>query len=521
MPPVMRDAIEACRALSIPYLWIDALCIIQDDSDDWNRESEVMGLIFQGAFITFCAIASTSCRQGFLGGKLHKMQMGYQSTIQETVSGSYTIIDRGSYDYGRHGLRSPLEVELSRSPWNDRGWTFQEEASSKRLIYFGRDMVHYKCGMREVSENGYEEGYRLMVPKTVLDILQKAMRERSGEAMYTMFRDASARYAGRTLTFESDRLPAISGLAKYVSQVTGDKYLAGLWEKDLHYGLLWSGYKPEHPMTLHKSLQTLLDSHAVSSSTMPTWTWASRPGFFEHRVGTFSLDEGPVKSEVRVVHATTRLAGSNPFGLVNGGELTVFGRLVPIPSDFELKQQDMFDTEIWCVYNGQSYAAHCQLDWVVGSLNPYDDWDDVDAGSDDIKTISYPSKGLIMLLVSSTCGGRSYSLWSSASTTDDDTSSQRSWYSVERGDGQTTDMRMGDEGEEEEEEEEGMDSETSEANYGSCDRPTSDRHAWGLIIHESKEAGKYYRVGIFTSRVREGAGMRMFATAKFEKITLI
>jgi len=143
----------------------------------------------------------------------------------------------------------------------------------------------------------------------------------------------------------------------------------------------------------------------------------------------------------------------------------------------------------------------------------------VDAGSDGIKTISHPSKGLIMLLVSSTCGGRSYSSWSSASTTNGDTSSHSSWYSVERGDGETADRRMGD-GEEEEEEED-MDSETSEANYGSCDRPTSGRHAWGLIIHESKEAGKYYRVGIFTSRAREGAGMRMFATAKFEKITLI
>jgi hypothetical protein len=183
----------------------------------------------------------------------------------------------------------------------------------------------------------------------------------------------------------------------------------------------------------------------------------------------------------------------------------------------------MYNAEIWCVYNGQNYAAHCELDWVVGSLNPYDDWDDVDAGSDDIKTISYPSKGLSMLLVSSTCGGQSYSSWSSASTTNGDTSSQSSWDSVERGDRETTDRRMGD-GEEEEEEEDplyGTDSETSDANYGYRDRTTSGRHAWGLIIHESKEAGKYYRVGIFTSRAREGAGMMMFATAKIEKITLI
>lgn len=72
MPEVMRDAVAICRALSIRYLWIDSLCIIQDNKSDWEQESEVMGLIYQSAFLTICAVSSDSCHRGFLTGHWRK-----------------------------------------------------------------------------------------------------------------------------------------------------------------------------------------------------------------------------------------------------------------------------------------------------------------------------------------------------------------------------------------------------------------------------------------------------------------
>lgn len=69
MTPVLQDAIKTCRSLSISYLWIDALCITQDDPLDWERESASVGLIYLNAYLTICALSSDSCTGSFLDRK--------------------------------------------------------------------------------------------------------------------------------------------------------------------------------------------------------------------------------------------------------------------------------------------------------------------------------------------------------------------------------------------------------------------------------------------------------------------
>ncbi|EHK23417.1 uncharacterized protein TRIVIDRAFT_131204, partial [Trichoderma virens Gv29-8] len=59
LPSVFQQAITFTRALQIRYLWIDALCIVQDDSDDFTREIAIMDDIYKGGF---CRIAITSCK---------------------------------------------------------------------------------------------------------------------------------------------------------------------------------------------------------------------------------------------------------------------------------------------------------------------------------------------------------------------------------------------------------------------------------------------------------------------------
>lgn len=66
MSTVMKDAVTFAKALSVRYLWIDSLCIIQDDSTDWDEESIRMGQIYRNALVTICSVASSSCHEGFL-----------------------------------------------------------------------------------------------------------------------------------------------------------------------------------------------------------------------------------------------------------------------------------------------------------------------------------------------------------------------------------------------------------------------------------------------------------------------
>ncbi|KAH8586049.1 heterokaryon incompatibility, partial [Bisporella sp. PMI_857] len=55
LPQTFQDAIEVTRKLDIRFLWIDALCILQDDSDDKLKEIWNMGEIYRDSFVTIAA----------------------------------------------------------------------------------------------------------------------------------------------------------------------------------------------------------------------------------------------------------------------------------------------------------------------------------------------------------------------------------------------------------------------------------------------------------------------------------
>lgn len=514
MPKIMRDAVATCRVLSIGYIWIDALCIIQDSDDDWARESAMMGSVYQGAFTTICALSSPSCHQGFLTRESNRLRVGFQSEVDPGISGSYTIIDRGVCTFEGGILGSPLTQDLGSSSWDQRAWVFQEKELSKRLILFGHRMLHYRCGISELSENGFGFRTNPMFPQSLSDVLEKASGHPQREwILYDIFRTFSTDYAPRQLTFARDRLPAISGLAKPVFEGTGDQYLAGLWAKDLHVGLIW--HIPEAP---DGSLQECLDRCRAAASETPSWTWASRRGFFDPSVGNFVLtDERHARPEFTLMSASTITKSANPFGAVSGGKITVRGRVMALPSDLAAEGRGMFIHRVWRVQSGASHAAHCQLDWDV-------------AGSDSI-----PAGKLLLLLISSSCNGSSASPSLAGSDVDSPGSSGDGNARTAGGhDGGYEVLEEAEEGDEEEESEEyegeddggeayplwGITSENGADDCANCNAGTN-RNAWGLILHPSDAPGSHHRVGIFTSRAGEAGGTELFSDVGCSEVTLI
>ncbi len=67
LPKTLQDAVLVCRRLHIHFLWVDALCIIQGDVDDWRRESAQMHSVYASSHVTIAAHAGASCSDGFLG----------------------------------------------------------------------------------------------------------------------------------------------------------------------------------------------------------------------------------------------------------------------------------------------------------------------------------------------------------------------------------------------------------------------------------------------------------------------
>ncbi|KAK7968071.1 uncharacterized protein PG986_002348 [Apiospora aurea] len=66
LAPTQRDTVALARALSVPYVWIDALCIRQGDRADWEAEAANMARVYGGAYLTVCSVASASCGEGYL-----------------------------------------------------------------------------------------------------------------------------------------------------------------------------------------------------------------------------------------------------------------------------------------------------------------------------------------------------------------------------------------------------------------------------------------------------------------------
>ncbi|KAJ8105587.1 hypothetical protein OPT61_g10085 [Boeremia exigua] len=64
LPATINDAIDVAAALGIGYIWVDALCIIQDSQEDWKVESAKMGGIYQGGLVTIAASKSASSDEG-------------------------------------------------------------------------------------------------------------------------------------------------------------------------------------------------------------------------------------------------------------------------------------------------------------------------------------------------------------------------------------------------------------------------------------------------------------------------
>lgn len=90
--PVVRDTVRVCRVLLVKYVWIDALCIIQDDKNDWDSESQTMGQIYHHAYFTLCPTASRTCHQSFLNLRDLGPKFPFSSRIKSGIKGNFRIL---------------------------------------------------------------------------------------------------------------------------------------------------------------------------------------------------------------------------------------------------------------------------------------------------------------------------------------------------------------------------------------------------------------------------------------------
>jgi hypothetical protein len=231
LPKTFQDAIIFTRKLHVRYLWIESLCIMQDNNADWQRESAKMASIYQSAYITL-AVSRSSGADGSCFSRMCPEFRAHE-VYQVPWNGQGQQIKIYARKKLPHYLRGCHQMDddkyrTTEFPLMSRAWAYQELLLSPRVLYFGEHELVWECSEFASCECRGLSQYTL--PRDLYTFMEKAESftlekfSRSTERWYRIVEG----YSTLNLSFEKDTLPALSGLAKYMQQYRTDRYLAGI-----------------------------------------------------------------------------------------------------------------------------------------------------------------------------------------------------------------------------------------------------------------------------------------------------
>ncbi|TVY80654.1 hypothetical protein LSUE1_G004910, partial [Lachnellula suecica] len=317
MPQTFKDIITVAKVLAVQYVWIDSLCIVQDDPKDWQIESSMMADIFSNAYVTVVAAAAASPRDSFLqrDAEYRQCRVPYRSGDSGLVEGYFGLRHR------RQWHQTDRMSQLDGKRWITRGWTFQEEHLAQRLLAFGVDKIFMICGQLERFEDTAMVRFRPPWERSLSHIergkkLVEENRRKQGNihraTPFDFWLDYCKRYSQRELTYAEDKLPAISGIASRFKKQLQCQYLAGVWRSHLMHDLFWN---------------TVGSASKPKEYRAPSWSWASLDARITWPNWQFCTFDD-CKTYCTILDATTVMSGLDPFGAVQGGHLKISGAII-------------------------------------------------------------------------------------------------------------------------------------------------------------------------------------------------
>ncbi|KAI0114085.1 heterokaryon incompatibility protein-domain-containing protein [Nemania sp. FL0031] len=255
LPRMIRDAMEVCKRLGERYLWVDRLCIVQDDKQDKYGQIRSLEAIYSRASLVIVATCGDSIHSGLTGINDKCPREGYQ--IPTGVFG-FTMVNKLS------GFEKAIH-----STWNERAWTYQEVILARRRLYFTPAEIWFECLEGHQRENGFSAGR-----KSEKDLGNRLRVYNSGRVGttrddYEDYRRHLENYSRRALTYLSDVYHAFHGIEDAFYSEGGTTF--GLPESDFNRALLWFPY--DWPGLQERTLEP--DDEDL---TLPSWSWASLIG---------------------------------------------------------------------------------------------------------------------------------------------------------------------------------------------------------------------------------------------------
>ncbi|MCJ1448771.1 MAG: hypothetical protein MMC23_009289 [Stictis urceolatum] len=313
LPTTFGDAIYIATKLSINYLWIDALCIVQNSVDDadWKHEASIMGDIYANSYVTLAASTSPNSRGGLV---YHRDPL---SVWPCRLTATWECFTPGQFVVSASGWA----CESDMMPLENRAWAFQEWLLSKRLVHFSKDQVRWECyclAASEVYPTGLDafdlEFHGTPTKSIVVDLLE------SSDRRHLLWGRIRQEYSTKSLTQITDRLAAFSGIARMAHKVlrsSEDHYLAGLWKQQLPQELLWERYEDER------------QPHDPDRYIAPSWSWACLDGPFEDYHYYYDSPKKETHWHVKVLDSRT-LPVDDTFGPVQSGSIILLCSLLQV-----------------------------------------------------------------------------------------------------------------------------------------------------------------------------------------------
>lgn len=343
IPATIMDAIIITRMLKIRYLWVDALCIIQDSPSDWARECKQMGKIYEKAILVLRAETALDANHGLFPRlkyrqtaaiELHaprkkkSKKRKHRNFRPNRVKGN-TVFIREAGTSGSNESEITHGMAVSQ-PIYTRGWVYQERFFGIRTVVFGSEEIGWECRSCQACECRVNCRMQPVEPikalksspshaATTESTVESTIGLPTYREWFWQWREHLEAFTKLRLTKDTDRLAAISGVASHFLEVrnatapsaTPEHYISGLWRSNISAELMWRTWGG-----------TSLD-HRVEG--LPSWSWASVTAPINFSVFYDNLYGERNNKDVQ----WTLQDSGNPFGATSTARLSVESRLFP------------------------------------------------------------------------------------------------------------------------------------------------------------------------------------------------
>ncbi|KAF6805994.1 heterokaryon incompatibility protein [Colletotrichum sojae] len=269
------DAILTTRRLGVRYLWIDSLCIVQQQKhgEDWEAEAPLMHQVYRNSFVNLAATESHDRSGGLFRDR---------DPVDVVPAQLLPVADNARFGWESAWRVLPSDLwdrDLLGSHLYTRGWVFQERMLSPRLLQFTKSQIFWDCAALSACE-ALPAG--LPPPLDARAASDRHWRERlqgsgmtvrslvggAGDSLEAFWRAAVRSYTSCALTNHDDKIKAAWGVAKLVRDALGEEYAAGLWTNAVEEQLAWR-------VLDRKGAKRAPES---GRERFPRWSWAAVVG---------------------------------------------------------------------------------------------------------------------------------------------------------------------------------------------------------------------------------------------------